>query len=125
MKTIIKILVLLSVMSFCFYKCGAQGHDTALVLTKEEALDYFMRGYKPRSFISPVTKKEVWVLDVYYMVSGTFTPIQKQQPFDSVKYWRERFLFFTDRMNNSTGKAFARFEDSAKHYYKLLYRKNK
>jgi len=66
-------------------------------------------------------KKIIQKRQVYYGYAG----IQKKQPIDSTKYYFHKFLFFQDKMNKSTGRNFARYEDSTIRYYKLLYKINK
>lgn len=50
--------------------------------------------------------------------------VRKYDPakIDSVKYYRYKFLEYTDSMNLTRGKRSARYEDSVERYYKLLYK---
>lgn len=57
---------------------------------------------------------------VFYGTAG----IKQAEPKDTLKkYYFHRYIFFMDRMNETTGKKSARFEDSATYYYKKLYKK--
>lgn len=72
MKTLLFIPLIICFNSAVF----AQEIDTTIVITPKEALNYFMQesGPRPRSFISPITHKEVWVVDLHY-INVVFTPI--------------------------------------------------
>lgn len=65
-----------------------------------------------------VLKRDTVKPKVLYGVAGIIQP----EPKDTLKkYYFHRYLFFMDRMNETTGKKSASMEDSATRYYKLLY----
>lgn len=76
-------------------------------------------GQKEKTFYNSngVLKRDSTV-GVYYGLAG----IRKSEPIDTQKLYFHKFIFFTDLMNNSTGRRSARFEDSAEFYYKKLYK---